>query len=69
MAESKRTPGPFSFCPKHKGSFYASCKCPIPGTRLKRVRKEGEGLVAVDDVHVGDLLIEETKPETAQLDV
>lgn len=38
MAESKRAPGPFSFCTKHKGSFYASCKCPIPGS--KKAQKE-----------------------------
>lgn len=36
--KSKRTPGPFSFCTKHPGSFYASCKCPVPGT--KKVKEE-----------------------------
>ena len=32
-----RTPGPFSFCTKHPHSFYASCKCPIPGTKKLKV--------------------------------
>lgn len=32
--------GPFSFCTKHKGSFYASCKCPVPGTKKVKVETE-----------------------------
>lgn len=40
MTETKKKfVGPFSFCTKHPHSFYASCKCPIPG--MKKV-KDGE---------------------------
>lgn len=48
---STRTPGPFTFCTKHKGSFYASCKCPIPGTKKaqKQAEKDDEESSMVED--------------------
>ncbi len=38
----KRPIGPFSYCPKHKLSFYASCKCPLPGSKKKQQRDDEE---------------------------
>jgi hypothetical protein len=39
--KSKHPIGPYSFCPKHT-VFYASCKCPLPGTR-KAKENENDG--------------------------
>lgn len=43
--------GPFSFCPKHKGSFYASCKCPVPGSKKAQqaAEQDAEPEVFVED--------------------
>lgn len=38
----KRPVGPFSYCHKHKLSFYKSCGCPIPGSKRAQQEKDEE---------------------------
>lgn len=58
MAEkSRHMVGPFSFCPKHKGSFYKSCGCPVPGSKKaqRQSEEDNEPEVFVEDPPEGTL--------------
>lgn len=55
MTESKHAIGPFSFCTKHKGSFYHSCGCPVPGS------KKAQRAAEVEDTET--VMVDDPKPE------
>lgn len=61
MTKSGHMIGPFSFCPKHRGSFYKSCGCPVPGSKKaqKAAEKEAEP----------EVMVEDPEPETPPMNV